>query len=120
MYKKFESNELREVFVEVDEATFKFAGEESLPKFEMLKAKITGRLKGVEEYKKALNFVALTYPNTEEGKQAENLLKTDIPKLEALAFSKEKATEWKIIFPKKFALDKEVKNLTDKIEKYLK
>ena len=52
-YKKLQSNQLREVFVEVDEAIFKFAGEESLPKFEMLKAKTTGRLKGVEEYKKA-------------------------------------------------------------------
>jgi hypothetical protein len=63
--------------------------------------------------------VALTYPNIEEGKQAENLLTTDIPKLEALTFAKEDETEWKLIFPKKFPLDKEVKNLTDKIEKYL-
>ena len=70
--------------------------------------------------KKALNFVALTYPNIEEGKQAESLLKTDIPKLEALDFSKNEPTEWKLVFPKKFPYDKDVKNLTDKIEKYLK
>lgn len=120
LYKKFENNQIREVLAEVDAQINRFTGEEAVSKFELLKAKVIGRLQGLEEYKKALNFVALTYPNIEEGKQAENLLKTDIPKLEALAFSKEEATEWKIIFPKKFPLDKEVKNLTDKIEKYLK
>ena len=71
-------------------------------------------------YKKALNFVALTYPNLEEGKQAERLLSMDIPKLEALTFSKEIENEWKIVFPKAFPPSQEVKNLTDKIEKYLK
>ena len=91
-----------------------------MAKFELLKAKVVGRLQGLDEYKKGLNYVALTYPNIEEGKQAESLLTTDIPKLEALTFSKDDATEWKIIFPKKFPMDKEVKTLTDKIENYLK
>ena len=120
LYKKFESNQLREVFVEVDEAIFKFAGEESLPKFEMLKAKITGRLKGVEEYKKALNFVALTYPNTEEGKQAEKMVQMEVPLIEALDFGLAQPTSYKIIFPKTYPYGKEVKNLTDKIAKYIK
>ncbi len=120
LYKKFENNQIREVFAEVDSLINRFTGEEAVSKFELLKAKVVGKLHGLDEYKKALNFVALTYPNIEEGKQAENLLKTDIPKLEALTFSKEEATEWKIVFPKKFPLDKEVKNLNDKIEKYLK
>ena len=120
IYKKLENNQLREVYGEIDELINRFTGEESVAKFELLKAKVVGRLQGLEEYKKALNYVALTYPNIEEGKQAENLLKTDIPKLEALTFSKQEATEWKIIFPKKFPLDNEVKQLTDKIDKYLK
>lgn len=120
LYKKFESNQLREVFVEIDEVIFKFAGEESLPKFEMLKAKITGRLKGVEEYKKALNFVALTYPNTAEGKQAEKMVQMEVPLIEALDFGLEQPISYKIIFPKKYPYEKEVKNLTDKIAKYIK
>ena len=120
LYKKLENNQLREVYNEVDELINRFTGEESVAKFELLKAKVVGRLQGLDEYKKVLNYVALTYPNIEEGKQAENLLTTDIPKLEALTFAKEDATEWKLIFPKKFPLDKEVKNLTDKIENYLK
>ena len=120
LYKKLENNQLREVYSEVDELINRFTGEESVAKFELLKAKVVGRLQGLDEYKKVLNYVALTYPNIEEGKEAESLLKTDIPKLEALTFAKEDATEWKLIFPKKFPLDKEVKNLTDKIENYLK
>ncbi|WP_297868663.1 gliding motility protein [uncultured Flavobacterium sp.] len=120
LYKKFENNQLREVFEEVDEAIFKFAGEESLPKFEMLKAKILGRLKGVEDYKVALNFVALTYPNTQEGKQAEKMVQTELPLIEALNFGLQQPTGYKIIFPKSYPYGKEVKNLTDKIAKYIK
>ncbi|MQP51413.1 gliding motility protein [Flavobacterium sp. LMO9] len=120
LYKKFESNQVREVLVEVDEAIFKFAGEESLPKFEMLKAKIVARLKGVEEYKKALNFVALTYPNVDEGKQAEKMVQMEVPLIEALDFGLETTTGYKIIFPKKYPYEKEVKNVTEKIAKYIK
>ncbi len=120
VFKKFEKNQIREVSFEIEEMINRFTGDEAVAKFELLKAKIVGRLQGLDEYKKALNFVALTYPNIEEGKQAENLLKTDIPKLEALDFGKTEPTEWKIIFPKKFPYDQEVKNLTDKIGQYLK
>jgi hypothetical protein len=86
----------------------------------MLKAKIQARLKGVEEYKKALNYVALTYPNVDEGKEAEKTLQMEIPVIEALNFGLEPPTSYKIIFPKKYPYDKEVKNLSDKIAKYIK
>ena len=120
LYKRFEKGELRELFSEIDDFIQRFTGEEAVAKFELLKAKLVARLEGLEAYKKALNYVALTYPNVEEGKQAEQLLASDVPKLEALTFTKGTETEWKIVFPKAYPLDQEVKNLTDKIEKYLK
>ena len=120
LYKRFEKGELRELFSEIDDIIQRFTGEETVAKFELLKAKLVARLEGIEAYKKALNYVALTYPNIEEGKQAEQLLASDVPKLEALTFTKGTETEWKIVFPKAYPLDQEVKNLTDKIEKYLK
>ncbi len=120
LYKRFEKGELRELFSEIDDIIQRFTGEETVAKFELLKAKLVARLEGIEAYKKALNYVALTYPNVEEGKQAEQLLASDVPKLEALTFTKGTETEWKIVFPKAYPLDQEVKNLTDKIEKYLK
>jgi tetratricopeptide (TPR) repeat protein len=120
LYKRFEKGELRDLFSEIDDFIQRFTGEESVAKFELLKAKLIARLEGIDAYKKALNFVALTYPNVEEGKQAELLLASDIPKLEALNFSKDSESEWKIVFPKAFPHSQDVKNLTDKIEKYLK
>ncbi len=40
----------------------------------MLKAYALKQTKGIEAFKKAIDFVALSYPNTEEGKHAIALL----------------------------------------------
>ena len=45
-----------------------------IPKFELLKAYILMKTKGPEAFKEALNFVAINYPNTEEGKHAVKIL----------------------------------------------
>ena len=114
-YKKYEENNFREILANINTLTDTYAADEIIPKFEMLKAKTFGRLKGLEEYKKGLNFVALTYPNTLEGKEAERLLKTDLPKLEAMKFGNPTAT-WKIAFPKIKESNNE--ELLKKIKKY--
>lgn len=120
LYKLFQDNAIRDASEEVELRIDQFFGDESLPKFELLKANINGRLEGLDSYKKALNFVALTYPDELEGKQAENLLQNDIPKLEAFELGKLEATSWKIIFIKEFPLKEDSKKLTGKINKYIK
>ena len=45
-----------------------------IPKFELLKAYALKQTKGIEAFKKAIDFVALSYPNTDEGKHAIKLL----------------------------------------------
>lgn len=120
LYKLFQDNAIREASEEVEFRINQFFGDESLPKFELLKANINGRLEGVDAYKKALNFVALSYPDELEGKQAENLLQNDIPKLEAYELGKLKPTSWKVIFPKDFPLKEDAKKLFEKINKYIK
>jgi len=45
-----------------------------IPKFELLKAYVLMKTKGVNAFKDALNFVAINYPNTEEGKHAVKIL----------------------------------------------
>ncbi len=45
-----------------------------IPKFELLKAYVLMKTKGVVAFKDALNFVAINYPNTEEGKHAVKIL----------------------------------------------
>ena len=45
-----------------------------IPKFELLKAYILMKTIGVVAFKDALNYVAINYPNTEEGKHAVKIL----------------------------------------------
>ncbi len=45
-----------------------------IPKFELLKAYILMKTKGVKAFKEALDYVAINYPNTEEGKHAVRIL----------------------------------------------
>jgi len=75
LYKVYQTGDYRTVLADVTKAIEQFTGEEVLPKFELLRANTLGKLKGVQEFKKALNLVASNYPNDEEGKQAELLVK---------------------------------------------
>src|SRR5690606_41520344 len=43
-------------------------------------------LEGLEGYKAALNHVALTYPTSKEGKEAERILNEDLSRLENMDF----------------------------------
>lgn len=119
LFKKYEEGQIREVLVQVDEDIDTYTGEEIVSKFELLKAKVSARLMGIEEYKKGLNYVALNYPNSEEGKKAEVILKTDIPSLEKLAFGQPTAS-WKVIFKFDSVDDPRIKPLTEKIQKFIK
>ena len=63
-----------------------FDGEPIVPKFELLKATATGRLYGFEAYGKAINYIAVTYANTPEGKQAQDIETNVLPKLQIKEF----------------------------------
>ncbi|AXG73709.1 gliding motility protein [Flavobacterium arcticum] len=119
LFKKYESGALRESEALVEEYINLYTGEPIVSKFELLKASITARLSGVEEYKKTLNFVALNYPNSDEGKKAEIMLKTDIPALEKINFGNP-AMSWKVIFKFESPNDPKIKPLQEKIQKYIK
>lgn len=120
LYREYETGLYRETLIKTDMAIVEFAGDEMLPKFELLKANLIGKLFGLTEYKKALNFVALTYPNTEEGKDTEKFIATKIPMLEALYFEGEAPTSWKIIYQPKSLVEKDNKVLLDKLNKLAK
>lgn len=81
----------------IDSALERFDDEGYVSKLELLKAHVIGRLKGLEAYKEALNFVALTYSSSREGREAEELLKTTIPMLEAREFSSGDSKNWKVV-----------------------
>ena len=98
LYREFEQGEYLGVFQKVNQAIAQFSEDDYLSKFELLKANVIGRLEGVEAYKKALNYVALTYASKPEGKEAERITNQDIPMLESKKLSENASDNWKIIY----------------------
>lgn len=82
LYRKFEKQDYKAVISSAEEQIKIFQGDGYVPKFEILKASAIGRLNGFDAYKEAVNYVALTYPNSEEGKKAQDILANAIPSLQ--------------------------------------
>ena len=120
LYRDYEKGLYRELVLKTELAIEQFTGEEMMSKFELLKANLTGKLKGLDEFKKALNYVALTYPNSEEGKSTEVFLVEKMPYLESLSFNSEIPLSWNIIFNADNPEDKETKILIEKVQKFAK
>ncbi|WP_293892536.1 gliding motility protein [Flavobacterium sp.] len=119
IYKQYQSGEFKTVLAATESAINRFTGDEIVPKFELLKANIVGKLSGLGEFSTALNYVALNYPNSEEGKKAERLLAVDLPKLEALQLSKAPSKNWKILYATKDFEDAGTKALREKVKKFI-
>lgn len=120
LFREYENGNFRETLVKTDMAIVQFSAEEILPKYELLKANLIGKLYGLTEYKKALNFVALSYPNTDEGKATEKFIAEKLPLLEALYFNDTPPTSWKIIYQPKSLDEKTYKPLMDKLNAFIK
>lgn len=100
LYNRFKAEDFDVVLPALDTRIEQFYGDPYLPKFELLKATVLGRYKGYEAYKTALNFVALTYPRTEEGKKAQSLLENVLPSMAFTNFDNEEISiSYKVIFP---------------------
>jgi tetratricopeptide (TPR) repeat protein len=118
LYYWYEKRDYFKVLNQTTKAIDQLAGEEIVPKLELLKANVVGKLKGLEEFKTALNYVALSYPNVFEGKEAEKLLQKDIPILEKLKFYDVKPDSWKIIYKYTSNDSLKLKPIVDKIKKF--
>lgn len=81
LFKAYEKQHFQEVISEATELINSFSGDEIVPKLELLKVMAEGRLYGFDRYKEGLNYVALNYPQSLEGKKAQELLKTSLPAL---------------------------------------
>ena len=86
LFAQFEASEYDAVIAGCDQYITTYNGNDIVPKLELLKATALGRRDGFEAYKKALNFVALNYPNSEEGKKAQFIYSTTVPRLEDSSF----------------------------------
>jgi hypothetical protein len=121
LYKMFQNQEFLQVITGAEENISKYTGDPIVPKFEMLKANAIGRLQGFEDFKEALNYVALNYPNNPEGKKAQAMVAEQLPKLEPKVFSTETEStgsgNWKVVFPHKIRDDKKALRLKELLEK---
>lgn len=125
LYKKFEEESYSEVVSECIKQIKRLEGDDFVPKFEILKASANGRLYGFEEYKKGIDYIALTYPNTEEGKKAQELLKNAIPVLAKKEFiNDDKPKHFNVVYQFNNDSDEDVeafiKTLDEEIEKKIK
>lgn len=116
LYKQFEAQNYGVVISESDKYITMFDGEAIVPKFEFLKAVASARLFGFQAYKKAINFIALNYPNSPEGKQAEQMMQSVIPMLEKKTFVDEAASKnFKVIYSFTDASDEEIQEFYNKV-----
>ena len=124
LFAKFGNQEFLQVITGAEENINRYTGDPIVPKFEMLKANAIGRLNGYEEFKEALNYVALTYPNNPEGKKAEQMVAEQLIKLEPKEFSSEVGStgsgNWKVAFPFKRSKNEEALKLKESLEKSIK
>lgn len=120
LYKQFENQEFELVAEQLEKYIIQFDGDEMLPKYELLKAVVSGKIEGFDSYKKGINYVALNYPNAEEGKSAQTLLQKSIPGMSnSKLVDNAKGANFKLvyIFDKN---DSELKTTKEGIEKALK
>jgi len=99
LYKQFENEEYTEVITQAEIQIKRLEGDDFVPKFEILKASAKGRLYGFEAYKDGINYIALTYANTEEGKKAEDIITNALPVLAKKEFiADDVAEKFNVIF----------------------
>ncbi|MDX1364418.1 MAG: hypothetical protein R3243_09390 [Arenibacter latericius] len=124
LYKKYQNQEFLNVITGTEEQINKYIGDPIVPKLEILKANSIGRLQGFEEFKEALNYVALNYPNSQEGKQAQTMVAEQLPQLENKEFSTETESigtgNWKVVFPLKTQDSKKALRLKELLENSIK
>ena len=118
LFRRFQNQDYETVIFEAERYITRYTGDPITTKYEMLKASAIGRLRGFEAYKEALNYIALNYPNKEEGKEAQKILDETLPRIENNTFADSTAqSTWKLVFP--FHRDDvfEIKKLSESLEK---
>jgi tetratricopeptide (TPR) repeat protein len=74
MYYLYKESKFEEAVLKIDEFIVTIPNSNLIPKFELLKAYAIGKYKDIEAYKIALEFVAVSYGSTEQGKKAKEII----------------------------------------------
>ncbi|MEJ6663477.1 MAG: hypothetical protein QNL31_04155 [Flavobacteriaceae bacterium] len=98
LYRQFENGEYAAVLALCEDYMNRYQGNDIIPKLELLKATTLSFTEGFEAYKNAINFVALTYPQSPEGKQAQNIYTQVLPNISSPAFTAD-GSAFKVVYP---------------------
>ena len=122
LYQQFERQEYMAVISKSEAYIQQFDGDPIVSKLELLKATATGRLYGLEAYGKAINYVAITYANTPEGKQAQDIEANVLPKLGSSEFIKANdsiSNQYKVVFKFENPKPQQVETFKNTLDKAL-
>ena len=123
LYIQHENQEYADVIAKSEEYIKTFDGEPMVSKFELLKATASGRLHGYEAYQQAINYLAVTYANTPEGKQAQHIETNVLPKLENKEFVQDTDSipdNYKVVFRFNTAQQEQIANFKVTLDEVLK
>ncbi|MBU2950344.1 hypothetical protein KO493_06520 [Tamlana agarivorans] len=123
LYIQHENQEYEAVISKCDEYINRFDGDAIVAKFELLKATASGRLYGFEAYSEGVKRVAVTYANTDEGKQARHIVKNVLPKLAATNFVEAEdgvSENYKVVFQFKDAEKETILKFKKTLDEVLK
>lgn len=98
LYKRYQAGHYESVIEDLDEYISVFTGNAIIPKMELLKATVSGRLYGYEAYEEGLNYVALAYPQSDEGKKAEKIIAENLPKMAKSEFVEKAEGNYNLIY----------------------
>lgn len=123
LYMQLEKQQYEDVISKSDEYINAFDGEPIVSKLELLKATAIGRLYGYQSYSQAINEIAATYANTEEGKQAQDIVSNILPRIERKEFVDENdsiSNNFKVIFKFDNSKASEITNFQQSLDTVLK
>lgn len=118
IYRLYANGAFYETLQELDTKIPTVIGDGIISKYELLKAMTIGKLRGLTNYREALEYVALTYPTTKEGKEAERIIAKDLPKLQGLQFKRDLSKNIKMVYAVPYPLTEEGSALKLKLEQY--
>jgi len=74
IYYLYKENKFEETVVKIDEIIATISDSKIIPKFQLLKAYAIGKYKDRKSYETAMEYVAVSFGNTEEGKKAKQII----------------------------------------------
>lgn len=121
LFEDYNNQKFQQVIDQAETYITQFEGDPIVPKFEILKASAKARLYGFGAYKESINFIALTYPNSPEGKRAQEITQTVLPTLEKKEFADdEQSKNFNVIYQFDNASKEDIDGFMKKLDEEIK